>query len=166
MQKYSLILLPSPPPSVVTVLKHPREIAFPVRELFLIRPRGHAAECTVKFVIGASIVALSTVRRKCRFSVSLSSLSLSLLFLRPVRLPSRAVSLRGFHSLALVSFAALPDDVNPYRPTFNLSWKYICENPRCSYGGYIFPSCRLSRDSRAPVDLASQRGGAAWLAWR
>lgn len=134
--------------AMVKVLKRPREIAFPVRELSLIRPRGHAAECTVKFVIGASIVALSTVRRKCRFSLSLLSLSF---FLRRSRSSSfRAISLRGFYSLArLLRGSFRPDDVNPYRPTFNLSWKYICGNPWCSYGGYIFPSCLLSRDPRA-----------------
>lgn len=66
------------------------------------------------------------------------------------RLPSER-SRSGASILSLVSFAGSfrPDDVNPYRPTFNLSWKYICErNPRCRYDGYIFPSCLLSRDPR------------------
>lgn len=65
-----------------------RKIAFLVRELSLIRSREGTpcTECTVKFVIGVSIVAVSTVRRKCRFlsplSRTLLSLSLSLSFHR------------------------------------------------------------------------------------
>lgn len=99
-----------------------------VRELSLIRPRGHAAECTVKFVIGASIVALSTVRRKCRFSVSPPP---TFFLLRSRSSPiHRAVSPRVLYSLArLLRGSFRPDDVNPYRPTFNLSWKYICGKP-------------------------------------
>lgn len=149
---------------MVKVLKRPREIAFPVRELSLIRPRGHVVECTVKFVIGASIVALSTVRRKCRFSVSPS---LSPYFsVVPVHLPYER-SRSGASILSFVSFAGLSDDVNPYRPTFNLSWKYICGSPWCSYGGYIFSSCLLSRDPEMrAVDLASQRGGVAHWRWK
>lgn len=67
-----------------------------LRSRALLNPTARACRgCTVKFVIGASIVALSTVRRKCRFSLSLL---LSSFF--PPRLVRPSFKRSRFYSLA------------------------------------------------------------------
>lgn len=94
------------------------------------------------------------------FSVSLF---LSFFFSRLVRLSSKR---SRFYSLArLLRGSFWSDDVNPYRPTFNLTWKYICGNPRGVVTVAIFSLPASSRDPRA-VDLASQRDGVARERWK